>query len=283
MEAVGQKYGFTPATRGERIASEVREVRQKARGEAANYDRPLKGKPATEAGLPEYKAVQEFAKATKTGFPPDTLFDVKVRRIEYPEFDGEEEILSEQAVVDSRFSRSGMSGQIRRNFYRDRGGDLVAKHDVFVIEGAGKGEGIGRQVLKAQFDEYDRMGVKKVTLHANIDVGGYAWARFGFTPKQSDWDDLRKSLNVWVNADDVSHDILGNEYPALKIPKPQRKALTKILDNPDSKGLWKSADARIGDRNIGKEILMERDWRGEIRLDDAEAMARFNHYVGRSK
>jgi hypothetical protein len=139
MEAVGQKYGFTPATRGERIASEVRQVREKSRGEAANYDRPLKGKPATEAGLPEYKAVQKFAKATKTGFPPDTLFDVKVRRIEYPEFDGEEEILSEQAVVDSRFSRAGMSGQIRRNFYRDKDGGLVAKHDVFVINGAGKG------------------------------------------------------------------------------------------------------------------------------------------------
>jgi hypothetical protein len=30
-------------------------------------------------------------------------------------------------------------------------------------------------------------------------------------------------------------------------------------------------------------VLMERDWEGEIRLDDAEAMARFNHYVGRSK
>ena len=69
----------------------------------------------------------------------------------------------------------------------------------------------------------------------------------------------------------------------LKIPKRQRKALTKILDNPDPRGLWKIADARIGDRNIGKEVLMERDWSGEIRLDDAEAMARFNHYTGRSK
>ena len=40
---------------------------------------------------------------------------------------------------------------------------------------------------------------------------------------------------------------------------------------------------RIGDRNLGKEILMERDWEGEIRLDDADAMARFNHYTGRGK
>jgi hypothetical protein len=43
------------------------------------------------------------------------------------------------------------------------------------------------------------------------------------------------------------------------------------------------ADAWHSDRNLGKEILMERDWRGEIRLDDPDVMARFNHYVGRSK
>src|SRR3954453_23881719 len=96
------------------------------------------------------------------------------------------------------------------------------------------------------------MGVKKVTLHANIDVGGYAWARFGFTPTQRSWDDLRESMKFWVNSDEVCFDSVGNEYPALKIPERQRAALTKILDNPDPRGLWKLADARIGERNIGK-------------------------------
>ena len=53
MEAVGQKYGFTPQSRGERFRGEIKEVRQKARGEEANYDRPLDGKPIAEAGLPD--------------------------------------------------------------------------------------------------------------------------------------------------------------------------------------------------------------------------------------
>ena len=75
-------------------------------------------------------------------------------------------------------------------------------------------------------------------VHANINVGDYAWARFGFVPTQQSWDQLRESLNVWVNADDVSHDILGNEYSALKIPKRQRKALTKILNDPDPNRTW---------------------------------------------
>ena len=101
--------------------------------------------------------------------------------------------------------------------------------------------------------------------------------------KQRSWNDLRESMSYWVNADKVTTDWIGNEYQPLNIPQRQRKALSKILDSPDPKGIWQIADARIGDRNIGKEILMERDWEGEMRLDDADAMARFNHYVGRSK
>jgi hypothetical protein len=194
--------------------------------------------------------------------------------------------------VSHRFVKGGMTGEINRNFYRDKDGSLVASHDGFVIqgEGKGKGEGIGKKVLRAQFDEYERMGVTKVKVHANIDVGGYAWARFGFVPTQRSWDKLRESLKYWVNADEATSDALGNSYPALHLPKAQRRALTEVLDNPDPKGLWKIADARWklpdsrqGTRNIGKEILMERDWEGEIRLDDPDAMARFNHYVGRTK
>jgi hypothetical protein len=56
------------------------------------------------------------------------------------------------------------------------------------------------------------MGVTKVKVHANIDVGGYAWARFGFVPRQRSWDELRGSLKYWVNADEVTHDALGNDY-----------------------------------------------------------------------
>ena len=92
-----------------------------------------------------------------------------------------------------------MTGEINRNFYRDKAGDLVASHDGFVIQGGG----IGKKVLQSQFDEYERMGVTKVKVHANIDVGGYAWARFSFVPTQRSWDSLRESLSYWVNADEV--------------------------------------------------------------------------------
>jgi hypothetical protein len=164
------------------------------------------------------------------------------------------------AIVENRFVKGGMTGRNTRRFVRAPNGELMAYHDSFVIEGEGKGAGIGKAVLKAQFDEYERMGVNRVVVHANIDVGGYAWARFGFVPTKRSWNDLRESMKLWVNSDEVLSDDFGNEYQPLKIPKRQRKALTKILNDPNPKAIWRLADARHRDRNLGKEILMERDW-----------------------
>ncbi|UEM18666.1 hypothetical protein JL100_016235 [Skermanella mucosa] len=283
MEEVGAKYGFTPKSRGQRLVDEAKQKRRDIRGEARNFDRPLDGKPVSELKLPDYRTATKFAEATRAAFPGGTQFMTKVARSAKYEFQGEKAIEIPTANVSHRFVKGGMTGEISRNFYRDKAGDLVASHDGFVINGEGKGGGIGKQVLKAQFDEYERMGVSKVKVHANIDVSGYAWARFGFVPSQQSWDELRASMKFWINSDEVTTDGLGNEYQPLNIPQRQRRALTRILDNPDPKGIWKIADARIGNRNIGKELLMERDWEGEIRLDDADAMARFNHYTGRSK
>ena len=41
MEAVGQKFNFTPMTRGERFKRDLVQTRKDLRSERANYDRPI--------------------------------------------------------------------------------------------------------------------------------------------------------------------------------------------------------------------------------------------------
>src|SRR5690349_21579569 len=97
--------------------------------------------------------------------------------------------VAEVATVETRFVKGAMTGRNVRGFMRGKEtGELIALHNVFTINGEGQGSGIAKQVLKAQFDEYEKLGVAEVAVHANIDVGGYAWARFGFTPDQDSWD-----------------------------------------------------------------------------------------------
>ena len=45
--------------------------------------------------------------------------------------------------------------------------------------------GFVKKMFKHQLDLCESMKVDKMSLHANVDVGGYAWFRYGFVPKNS--------------------------------------------------------------------------------------------------
>lgn len=53
---------------------------------------------------------------------------------------------------------------------------------------------IGKKMLAGNIETYQRLGIEKVVVSANIDVGGYAWAKYGYVPTQSSWNTLRNTL-----------------------------------------------------------------------------------------
>jgi hypothetical protein len=53
---------------------------------------------------------------------------------------------------------------------------------------------IGKQVLGGNVEMYEALGIEKVEVTANIDVGGYAWAKYGYVPTQEAWSRLRGEL-----------------------------------------------------------------------------------------
>jgi GNAT superfamily N-acetyltransferase len=55
-----------------------------------------------------------------------------------------------------------------------------ASHVLFELDPPYQGKGIGSQMLQASEDLYRSRGIKRITLQANKDVGGYTWARQGF-------------------------------------------------------------------------------------------------------
>jgi GNAT superfamily N-acetyltransferase len=63
-------------------------------------------------------------------------------------------------------------------------GKLTVDHDSLMLDEDHQGHGIGARFLAASEALYRKLGVQQIVLHANIDVGGYAWAKAGF-----DWKD----------------------------------------------------------------------------------------------
>ncbi len=53
---------------------------------------------------------------------------------------------------------------------------------------------VGKQVLAGNVEMYQKLGFTKVTTNANLDVGGYAWAKYGYVPTQETWNSVR--LNI---------------------------------------------------------------------------------------
>jgi hypothetical protein len=56
----------------------------------------------------------------------------------------------------------------------------TVEHEFFKIEAEHRGGGFAKRWNAYMEDLYRSQGVERITLHANIDVGGYAWAKQGY-------------------------------------------------------------------------------------------------------
>lgn len=64
----------------------------------------------------------------------------------------------------------------------------------FKLERAATGDDTGKRILGGNVEAYEAMGITTVKVSANIDVGGYAWAKYGYVPTPSAWSSLSGEL-----------------------------------------------------------------------------------------
>jgi GNAT superfamily N-acetyltransferase len=137
-----------------------------------------------------------------------------------------------------------------------------AEQKSFELDEAHQGSGIGKKLLAGNVAMYQKLGIEKVGLIANSEVGAYAWAKYGFVPTPNQWgffaDTTRTMLPVLVPARDQAR-------------------VRSLIRDPDPKTIWELADSKYG-----KKLLLGHSWEGALNLKDPEAMRRFRAYVGNS-
>jgi len=112
--------------------------------------------------------------------------------IQLIEFNFDSDSGSIETLLNVQFTYNEGRGFINRNFKLaekkdEEGHELQAKsvkHEVFKLPDHIKSNGIAAKVLESCLAGYRSAGIDTIKLHANIDVGGYAWASYGF-----DWDE----------------------------------------------------------------------------------------------
>jgi len=165
------------------------------------------------------------------------------------------------AIAINSDGNSSAINAIHRSFNLEKG---VANHEYFLMPEEHRGKDLGKQVIGSSVEYYRKIGIKKVNLNADLSVGGYAWAKYGFVPNQADWNNFR--FNLAMQLDTMK--LMGTgDYP---------EHIQKILENPDPKAMW-----ALSDTPEGKKLLLGKSWNGALDLDDPESMARFESYVNR--
>ena len=164
-------------------------------------------------------------------------------------------------------------GNISREINPETG---EVRHGYLRFNGPTQGAGLGKQLLGNQVDLYNKMGMKSIGLFANIDVGGYAWAKYGFQPKPYDWTTLQSGMN---------RRLMGLHQSGEISPEALDAAQT-LVRQPDPKALWNISDITGKTKSgepLGKKLLLNQSWSGSLNLKDPETMDRFNAYINKGK
>lgn len=160
-----------------------------------------------------------------------------------------------------KFSGGGVT--VARSFYHN-GKDLGVYHNMFAIKEELQGRGTSRAVLGAFLEQYENMGVKEIALQANLEVGAYAWAQYGF-----------KTMKQEVDY------IISSAADNSVLPKSALDDARRIVDD-----FYKHHSETemfpmkyLSSQAYGKDLLMGESWQGQLDLTDKSALKMFKRYI----
>lgn len=237
-------------------------------------------------------ALKALGKEMMAGVPGDFDIQMRTQKLEDMETGTVKTILRWTAIgEDGAYASDGTviehATKIMRYFYRDANGNLVVKHSSFE-KNPNAPDDLGKDVLRAHMETYERLGVHKIETYANIDVGSYAWAKYGFVAADPE------AVNTLI--EDGAENLYGQTVFNLDRQKnPVGKGVgmgdaeirkLKALKSSSKFGVWDLADAEIGGVKVGKALLMTSDgWDAYMLLDGSplsqRQMKRFWSYVGK--
>jgi GNAT superfamily N-acetyltransferase len=181
-------------------------------------------------------------------------------------------------VVESTIhdSEGKLVGRINRYFVRHDDGQIEVHHDYFTLNEAYQGKGIGVRMTREMDAYYKTRGVNFVSTLANIDVGGYTWAKQGF-----DWDhyghdatpDIKKILSrskklpgaeeFMATIDEMlaAVDIAPDAWVKARIEGPE--AVAELVKNyPTPRQIAMLGHLEGTETWFGKRAMLDQSWNG---------------------
>jgi GNAT superfamily N-acetyltransferase len=166
-----------------------------------------------------------------------------------------------------KVTMQGTGGDIYRTI---RFNEASVAHDFFEISSKLQGKGIAKRMMANAYKTYAKLGLKDIEVHASLDGGGYAWAKYGFKPDSNTWRHVALSKLNNVKS---------------QIPSKEMSSLKELLNSKDSKAIWKISDNETSvevkgkKTTLGKYLLRGNSWHGKLDLQDKESVSRMLEYI----
>ena len=162
-------------------------------------------------------------------------------------------------------------GDFEREINYDEGS---VYHAAFFIDDRYQDKHIARELLDSSFKFYDKIGLRKVTVLANGQVGTYAWAVYGF--------DFDSQYTLQSKRDGLLQHIKDRHRDYYNKLDPEKRAEldTRVKSLKHS---WEIAMFRLGDVKVGKDFMIQSNsWHGTLDLK-GEGRRIFDAYVRASR
>jgi len=115
---------------------------------------------------------------------------ISKHQIEAETFSKELLVYKDQVQIILKGFHNGDAFELKRVF-----SDKMVEHNLFLVPEEIQGKGFAKDILKTFYKQYQKSGIKNIEIYANIDVGGYAWGRYGF---QAQIDDVATILQKYT-------------------------------------------------------------------------------------
>lgn len=168
---------------------------------------------------------------------------------------GKDRVLIEGEVYGKNGQRVG---EFSRYLLRNADGSFSAQHEVLKLDPKTQGQGFAEQLNAKLFGWYRGSRIKDASLHANIDVGPYAWARAGWgfkakkdATKVAGW--LRETAEKFPDeeqakaARDMADRLENEDFDADTFPTAYEISQLGRKPGQGKRDSWIGKDALLGD------------------------------------
>jgi hypothetical protein len=149
-------------------------------------------------------------------------------------------------------------------------GKKTAHMKLFQVHDKMQGQGLAKMFMKNSLDYYTKAEVQELSLEADIDVGGYAWARYGFIPKSAAaWAHVRRNVKMLV------------DRGVVKLKPGEGASVKAILADKSPKAIRALAALPSGFQLLkGREETGGAGWEGTLDLTDPKTRRIVYAYCG---